>query len=91
MLIKIIPAYLIIVNAAAFGLMLADKLKAKRGAWRIPEATLMGTALIGGSIGAIAGMNIFRHKTKHPKFYVGLPLILAAQVILATILVINFA
>ena len=54
--------YLIIVNAAAFLLMLADKLKAKRGAWRIPEATLMGIAAIGGSIGALAGMYLFRHK-----------------------------
>lgn len=61
--------------------MLIDKQKARRGAWRIPEATLMGVAVLGGSIGAIAGMRLFRHKTKHPKFYIGLPCILAAQII----------
>ena len=72
--------YLIIVNAAAFLLMLADKLKAKRGAWRIPEATLMGIAAIGGSIGALAGMYLFRHKTKHIKFTLGIPVILIGQI-----------
>ena len=73
--------YLIIVNAATFLLMLADKQKAKRGAWRIPEKTLIGAAAIGGSIGALCGMYLFRHKTKHLKFTLGIPLILAVQVI----------
>lgn len=91
MLKQILLGYLIIINAAAFVLMLADKLKAKRKKWRIPETTLMGVAAIGGSIGAIAGMYAFRHKTKHPKFTIGMPLILAIQVILATALVIHFA
>ena len=76
----LILLYLIIVNAAAFLLMLADKLKAKRGAWRIPEATLMGIAAIGGSIGALAGMYLFRHKTKHIKFTLGIPVILIGQI-----------
>lgn len=79
MLTKILLAYLIIINAAAFILMLADKIKAKRGAWRIPEATLMGIAALGGSVGALAGMYTFRHKTKHIRFTLGIPLILAAQ------------
>ena len=79
MLTKILLAYLIIINAAAFILMLADKIKAKRGAWRIPEATLMGIAALGGSVGALAGMYTFRHQTKHIKFTLGIPLILAAQ------------
>lgn len=74
--------YLIIVNAAAFLLMLADKLKAKRGAWRIPEAALMGIAAIGGSVGALAGMYLFRHKTKHIKFTLGIPVILIGQIAL---------
>ena len=74
--------YLIIVNAAAFLLMLADKLKAKHGAWRIPEATLMGIAAIGGSVGALAGMYLFRHKTKHIKFTLGIPVILIGQIAL---------
>ncbi len=77
---QILLMYLLLINAAAFGLMLADKQKARRGQWRIPERTLLGTAVLGGSLGAIAGMYLFRHKTKHPKFYLGLPLILAAQI-----------
>lgn len=79
---QLLIIYLVLVNAAAFLLMLADKLKAKKGAWRIPERTLIGIAVIGGSIGAIAGMNLFRHKTRHLKFSIGLPLILAVQVVL---------
>lgn len=89
MLIQIMLLYLILVNAAAFLLMLADKLKARRGAWRIPEATLMGIAAAGGSIGALAGMYTFRHKTKHPKFTIGIPVILAVQVIAAFLLLIH--
>ena len=88
MLSKILLAYLVLINAAAFLLMLIDKQKARRGAWRIPEATLIGSAILGGSIGAIAGMRLFRHKTKHPKFYIGLPVILAMQ-IMAVIGIVN--
>lgn len=80
MLLQNLTTYLVLVNALAFLLMLADKLKAKKGAWRIPEATLMGIAALGGSIGAICGMYLFRHKTRHLKFTLGLPLILALQV-----------
>lgn len=78
--------YLLIVNAAAFVLMLADKIKAKKNKWRIPEATLMGAAAIGGSIGAIAGMYCFRHKTRHPKFTIGLPVILVLQIVAAVVI-----
>ena len=79
---RILLLYLVTVNAAAFLLMLVDKVKAKRNAWRIPEATLMGAAAIGGSIGALAGMYCFRHKTRHLKFVLGLPAILIAQIAL---------
>lgn len=78
--------YLLLINAAALVLMLADKLKAKRGAWRIPEATLMGVAALGGSVGALIGMHWFRHKTRHIKFTLGIPLILVVQIILAILL-----
>ena len=81
--------YLFLVNAVAFFLMLADKAKAKKKKWRIPEATLIGSAIIGGSIGALAGMYTFRHKTKHPKFTVGIPVILVLQVA-AAILIAKF-
>lgn len=90
MLKYLIPAYLIIINAAALLLMLIDKQKAKHGKWRISEKTLIGAALLGGSIGAILGMNFFRHKTKHPKFSIGLPLILAVQIMLCVLFLTRF-
>ena len=77
---QFLTAYLVLVNAAALALMLTDKKKARRGAWRIPESTLMTVALVGGSIGAIAGMYLVRHKTRHPKFFIGLPVILTLQI-----------
>lgn len=83
---KILLVYLLIVNAAGFLLMLVDKLKAKHNRWRIPESTLMGIAAIGGSIGTLIGMNIFRHKTLHPKFSIGIPVILAVQAVATVIL-----
>lgn len=87
---KILLWYLLIINAAGFVLMLADKLKAKRNLWRIPEATLMGVAVLGGSIGSLMGMYTFRHKTKHPKFTIGIPVILALQVVLAVVILSKF-
>ena len=75
--------YLLLINAAAFLLMLVDKLKARNNRWRIPERTLFGSALLGGSIGAILGMYTFRHKTRHLSFTLGMPAILIAQVALA--------
>lgn len=69
-------------NIAAFVLMGLDKARAKKGAWRIPEATLfLVTALMGG-LGGTAGMFFFRHKTKHWYFRIGFPLLLAAQIVL---------
>lgn len=88
MLFKLILLYFLIINAAAFLLMLVDKIKARKNLWRIPEATLMGTAALGGSIGALLGMYAFRHKTQHPKFTLGVPLILAVQVVCAVWIVI---
>ena len=83
MLEHLVLLYLIIINAAELLLMLADKLKAKRGVWRISEATLMGIAAVGGSIGALAGMYLFRHKTRHIKFTLGIPALLLVQITLA--------
>ena len=75
--------YLLLINAAAFLLMLVDKRKAKKNRWRIPERTLFGSALLGGSVGALLGMYTFRHKTKHLSFTLGMPAILIAQIALA--------
>ncbi len=80
--------WLLIANIAAFALMGIDKSKARRHVWRISEKTLFMSAAVGGSIGAIAGMYFFRHKTKHWYFVIGMPAILVAQaaVILAYLL-----
>ena len=86
MLTRLLILYLLIVNAIGFVLMLADKIKAKKNLWRIPEATLFFMAVIGGSIGSLLGMHTFRHKTKHIKFIVGMPLILAVQIIIAVLI-----
>lgn len=72
--------YLLIINALGFLLMLIDKHKARKNKWRIPEATLMIVAALGGSIGSLLGMYTVRHKTKHPKFTVGIPVILVLQI-----------
>lgn len=71
--------YAIIVNIAGLAEMGIDKRRARRGAFRIPEVNLFLTALIGGSIGCIAGMYLFRHKTKHLTFVLGMPAILFLQ------------
>lgn len=84
--LRFLTTYLVLVNALTFLLMLVDKQKARRGAWRIPEASLLGVAAMGGSIGAILGMRLFRHKTRHLKFSLGLPLILAVQIVLILLL-----
>ena len=86
MLFNVLLIYLLIINAAGFILMLVDKVKAKKNLWRIPEATLFLVAAIGGCVGSILGMYTFRHKTKHIKFIVGMPLILAAQIVIAILI-----
>ena len=82
----ILLIYLAAVNLFGLIIMGVDKSRAKRRKWRIPEATLFLVAIIGGSIGSIAGMYLFRHKTKHWYFVVGMPVILVLQIIAALIL-----
>ena len=79
---KQILLYLIGINVVTFLVYGLDKWKAKRDAWRISESTLLLLAAAGGSVGALLGMQIFRHKTKHVKFTVGVPVILLVQVAL---------
>ena len=81
--------YLLLINAAAFVLMLVDKVKAKKNRWRISERTLMLSAALGGSVGALLGMYTFRHKTRHIKFTLGVPAILIAQLALAAWLILK--
>lgn len=83
---KLFYIYLLLINAIGYLIMLIDKRKAKKKAWRIPEATLMGIAAIGGSLGSLIGMYHFRHKTKHKKFTIGVPLLLALHIVLLALL-----
>lgn len=83
---NIILPYLLLINAVGFLLMLTDKRKAVKKEWRIPERTLIGIAVIGGSIGVLFGMYLFRHKTKHLKFSLGVPSILAIQILAVTLI-----
>lgn len=75
----IIIIYYIAVNIAAFVMYGADKFFAKKGMWRISEKALLGVAALGGALGAYIGMQLFRHKTKHTKFLVLVPVFLAAH------------
>lgn len=76
---KYLTIYLLIINAVGLLLMLIDKWKAIHDRWRIPEKTLFLTAILGGSIGTLAGIYLFRHKTKHRSFTIGIPVILFLQ------------
>ena len=78
--------YLLIINLIAFYLYWNDKRRAKKGKWRIPENTLLMIALIGGSVGALLGMKLFRHKTKHWKFKILVPMFLVIQITIAVYL-----
>lgn len=80
--IAVIAIILAITNLTAFILMFADKRKAKKGAWRIPEKTLFIAAACFGALGGTAGMFVFRHKTKHWYFRVFFPLMLIVQIVL---------
>ena len=86
---NIILYYLLAVNIATFFLYGIDKYKAKKGRWRISEATLLMMAVIGGSIGAWAGMRLWHHKTMHKKFKYGIPIIIILQVTIAVYLQTN--
>ena len=79
----VLLVWLAVINLAAFAVYGIDKAKARRGAWRIPEKTLFLLPLLGGSIGALLGMRVFHHKTKHWYFVWGVPAILLAQIALA--------
>lgn len=83
---KAVPFYGVLINIIGFGLMGIDKQKARKHQWRISEKTLFLTALLFGSLGTWAGMYVFRHKTKHWYFVIGMPLILAVQVMILIML-----
>ena len=78
---KVLLIYLEAVNLLTLVIFGLDKYRAKVHRERIPEAALVGLAFLGGSVGALAGMHLFRHKIRKPKFYIGIPVILAAEVL----------
>ena len=77
--LKYLALYLLFINVISIVLCLADKLKAKLDGWRTPEKTLFITSLIGGSVGMYITMQLIRHKTKHKRFMIGLPIIILVQ------------
>lgn len=81
-LILVIVGYLALINVVAFTLFGIDKFKAKHNMWRIPEKVLFSSAFLGGGIGALLGMNVFRHKTQHLSFKVIIPLAIVCNVLM---------
>ena len=86
-MVDFILYYLLGINILTFLVYGLDKWKARKNRWRIPEATLLMLAVIGGSVGALLGMCTFRHKTRQNKFRIGLPLILLAQLVILFLLI----
>ena len=85
--IILLICYFLIVNLIGFLSMYVDKRRARKHLWRIPETTLFIIAIVGGSIGSIVGMHLFRHKTRHWYFVYGMPAILIIQIALVALLI----
>lgn len=86
---KLLIVYLLLINALEFLLMHIDKQRARKNLWRIPEFTLLLFAAFGGSIGCLMAMKLCHHKTRHWEFWIGVPIMLALQILLAVFLLIN--
>ncbi|MCU6733612.1 DUF1294 domain-containing protein [Diplocloster agilis] len=86
-----ILAYLLLINLVGFALMGIDKSKAIRHKWRIPEKMLFLSAILGGSVGARIGMSVFRHKTKHKSFTIGIPVIFLVELATGVFLILKFS
>lgn len=80
--------WVLVLSVVAFGMMGFDKFKAKKDLWRIPEKNLFLVAVLGGSIGSMLGMKVFRHKTKHKHFQYGMPIIFVLQLMASVALVV---
>lgn len=90
MIFQMLRVYVLVINLVLFAVMGIDKHKARKGLWRIPEKTLFGLAIAGGSIGGILGMQVFRHKTRHNSFKFGFPAILVLQLAIIGFVVYQF-
>ncbi|MCQ2227366.1 MAG: DUF1294 domain-containing protein [Bacteroidales bacterium] len=78
----LVAIYIVLISIITFIAYAIDKRKARKGKWRTPESTLIGLAVVGGSVGALLAMKFLRHKTQHKKFYIGVPLIFCIQIVL---------
>lgn len=78
--LTLIAAWFALISLVAVIATVADKIKAKRGKWRVPEATLMGISVLGGSVAMLVTMIMIRHKTKHMKFMIGIPVVIILQI-----------
>lgn len=87
---QFVVLYLMVINLIGFLAMWIDKVKAKRGSWRIPEQTLFTITLLGGGFGTIAGMYKFRHKTKKLRFTIGFPVILLTEIFLVVYVLVKY-
>ena len=87
---KYILIYLAVISLVAIVVTIADKSKARRSKWRVPEATLLGISALGGSVAMFITMLLIRHKTKHVKFMLGIPLIIALQIAAIVVIIIKF-
>ncbi len=87
---KYIYIYLAVISFIAIVVTIADKSKAKRHKWRVPEASLLGISALGGSVAMFITMLIIRHKTKHAKFMLGIPLIIALQIAAVVVIILKF-
>lgn len=89
-LYEIILSYLLMINIFTMYTFFLDKSKAKNKKWRIKESTLFLLSIVGGSLGALLGMKLFKHKTKHWYFKYGIPFILIVQIILTAYVTVRF-
>ena len=89
-MLKYIYIYLAVISFIAIVVTIADKSKARRNKWRVPEAALLGISALGGSVAMLITMMIIRHKTKHVKFMLGIPLIIALQIAAVVVIILKF-
>ena len=79
LIVKFVLVYFLIINLTGLIIMKIDKRKSIKHQWRVPEARIFIISILGGSVGVFAGMHLFHHKTKHPKFVIGIPAIITLQ------------
>lgn len=85
----VLLSYLMVINIVSFALMGIDKNRARKNKWRIQEKTYFILSFFGGAIGAVLGMIVFRHKTQHKSFYVGIPMLYIINKIIIQVIMVK--